>query len=262
MNVVQGAVTAQPSIWRELRGQFFVWFGIVGGAMTIANNWSNFIQVADWVHWVVSHFSAIMHGFWGFLGSLIGIRVPLGLAKILSFILFYGSLTFGAVLMAGKMNPIRYNNVGLKALYYITLFCILMFLCLRFYLSYSTAAATIICIPLVPIIYIASGLMPETEWRTFILIFMVIFLVRGMLYSGINIIIHENNLEKNQDIVIGVCAIIGVMVIFTPMLIAPHKSLNKRLAFLLIGVAIIFGLSEFSKQVEHLKAAATSVETR
>jgi hypothetical protein len=49
--------------------------------------------------------------------------------------------------------------------------------------------------------------------------------------------------------------------IIMPVIFVPTRSLMRRLLFLYIGVAIIFGLSEVSKQVEHLRTVATTVET-
>ena len=46
----------------------------------------------------------------------------------------------------------------------------------------------------------------------------------------------------------------------SPVAIVKTLPLTKRLSFLLIGVALIFGLSEISKQVEHLRTAAANVE--
>jgi hypothetical protein len=43
---------------------------------------------------------------------------------------------------------------------------------------------------------------------------------------------------------------------FAPLLIAPQKALVKRLSYLLIGLAVVYGLNEASKQVERLRAAA------
>ena len=52
------------------------------------------------------------------------------------------------------------------------------------------------------------------------------------------------------------------LVYYLPFLLAPTKELAKRLTFLLIGVAIIFGLSEVSKQVERLSTAAAKIEAQ
>jgi hypothetical protein len=54
---------------------------------------------------------------------------------------------------------------------------------------------------------------------------------------------------------------LAVLIFTFPILFAPSEALVKRLSFLLIGVAVIFGLSEVSKQVERLRTAAATVET-
>jgi hypothetical protein len=65
----------------------------------------------------------------------------------------------------------------------------------------------------------------------------------------------------------GYFASAGLLVIFYIMLLmpasfAPSKPLARHLTFLLIGVAIIFGLSEVSKFAEGLKTAASTIEAR
>jgi hypothetical protein len=44
--VVTGGMYSRWGIMlREIRGQVLVWIGIVGGALTIVNHWSNFITL-------------------------------------------------------------------------------------------------------------------------------------------------------------------------------------------------------------------------
>ena len=88
---------------KQIPGQMLVWFGIVGGALTVVNNWSNFITLADWTHWLVIHFSEIMYRFWNDLANLLGYSVSRGLSLLLSFIFFYICITVGTKLNA-KQN--------------------------------------------------------------------------------------------------------------------------------------------------------------
>jgi hypothetical protein len=48
---------------------------------------------------------------------------------------------------------------------------------------------------------------------------------------------------------------------FGPMFIEGNtKTLTIRLTFIVVGVAVIFGLSEVSKHVERMRSAASTVE--
>jgi hypothetical protein len=91
----------QISLKRELRAQVLIWIGIVGGALSIVNQWSNIITLAGWVNMLVTQFSVTMHNFWSFLGLWINVTVPPEVSKLLSLILFYISLTIGTIFMAG-----------------------------------------------------------------------------------------------------------------------------------------------------------------
>jgi hypothetical protein len=105
-------IEAEVSDWRTLRGEIFIWIGIVGGALTLVNHWSNFITLADWTHWLVGHFSALMHSFWNVIASLAGIKITVDVSKVLTFFLSYLSLTFGTVIMAGyRLNTFHIHII-------------------------------------------------------------------------------------------------------------------------------------------------------
>jgi hypothetical protein len=85
----------------EIRGQVLVWFGIVGGALTIVNFWSNFITLADWMHWIVGHFAYIMHAVWARIGSIVSIKIPEYIEQYLSLLAFYSAIIVGTLLRSG-----------------------------------------------------------------------------------------------------------------------------------------------------------------
>lgn len=49
---------------RTLRTQSFYWFGIGGAVVTLAGNLDAFMLLADWLHWVNLHWSALITWFW------------------------------------------------------------------------------------------------------------------------------------------------------------------------------------------------------
>src|SRR5947209_17941853 len=47
-----------------LRFQILTWSGIVGGAITIFGNLREFLNLADWARWLVTHWSELTHAIW------------------------------------------------------------------------------------------------------------------------------------------------------------------------------------------------------
>jgi hypothetical protein len=101
---VKSAQEATPSDWRIQRGPIFTWIGIVGGALSIVNFWSNFITLADWMHWLVDHFGQITHRFWSFMGALAGIKISLSLARFLTLTSSYVSIVIGSNVDSGRQS--------------------------------------------------------------------------------------------------------------------------------------------------------------
>ncbi len=102
MPVEQDTDRAGISLAREIRGQIFVWVGIVGGALTIVNHWSNFLSLADWTRWLANNWGSLTHEFWSFIGNSLGIHISRSASYVLSFMSFYISLSFGAVVLSGR----------------------------------------------------------------------------------------------------------------------------------------------------------------
>jgi hypothetical protein len=87
----------------------------------------------------------------------------------------------------------------------------------------------------------------------------LLLLMFGLLNDDIiEIILQFFKSDHLYTSFIGVLLTLFVMMfaIYLPSMLAPPEALKKRLIFVLMGVAIIFGLSEFSKQVEKLRTAA------
>src|SRR5271166_1030561 len=79
---------------REIRGQVFVWIGILGALLTIIGHWSNFITLADWVRYPAGRWVELLHLFWSFWGSLI---------------IFYSSFGSGLIYLGKKDRKDRYK---------------------------------------------------------------------------------------------------------------------------------------------------------
>jgi len=89
-------------------------------------------------------------------------------------------------------------------------------------------------------------------------------MIREYIYSASEVI--RNDLPKIRFIngYVSFLVIFGLLFsfglsIFATVILVPANVLIKRLGYLLIGVALIFGLSEVSKLVEHLSTVTTQV---
>jgi hypothetical protein len=76
------------SLSREIRGQIFVWFGIVGISLTIVSKWEEFVHLADAIRWVVSHWTALITRFWQSLAGIFGIQINVSLRACCPSFLF------------------------------------------------------------------------------------------------------------------------------------------------------------------------------
>ena len=264
------------SLSREIRGQIFLWVGIVGGALSIVNHWSNFITLADWMRWIVEHFSAITHEFWRAAASIIGIEVPLQVARALTVTTFYLSLVGGTIIVYGLRRPmlrghflsgldeglgngvgryiIRFTRVALA-----TAAILAASVSVAFWLSpmpVPTAFVYFIRLFFPIIVYAVLFWGQRMEW---LLVLLLAFLfINWPMIIDTGIVLHSAN-----NIAFAMLAMLFYLLIFTiPALAAPTQPLTRRLAFLLLFVAIIFGLSEVSKLAERLHTAASTIEAQ
>jgi len=97
--LIRAAIVAQLSkpalpqapfwqITRTFKYQVLTWVGIVGSAITVFANLQGVLDLADWARELAKHWHEWNHIIWGWVFSLIGIKLPRGLAPVLSFTLF------------------------------------------------------------------------------------------------------------------------------------------------------------------------------
>jgi hypothetical protein len=238
---------------KEIRGQLFTWFGIVGGALTIVNHWSNFITLADWMHVLVQHWAEWLHGFWNLIGSIFGIRVSRQVASGLSITGFFLFITIGTIYRYGRKNfNLKRSDTIHKIMLYISRTLVIIIpIDAVFSIIPENYDNYFISIGIFCIIYLnLNGV--ETLYRLYgsaiylILLFSALPLLKMFLYADSPISIYA-------EIILSICVITSLVL---PIVLAPPRPLIRRITFLLIGVGLILGLSEFSKFVEQLKTAS------
>lgn len=74
---------------------FFSWFGIVGGAITLFSNLETIIKFSDWARYIVSHWREWITIFWKWIFSWIHIDINPSVIPPLTFLLFYLMIAVG-----------------------------------------------------------------------------------------------------------------------------------------------------------------------
>jgi hypothetical protein len=241
------------SVAREIRGQILVWIGIVGGALTIVNYWSNFVILDDSISLFTQYWALMLHRVWLLIGYISNVTIEKDIALTLSLYWFLIVLSAGTIIKAGIRSNIGENtliliigstpigiaiwaesfigNSTLELISYAVLFIL-------------SVTSTILTLNIV----LEGGVSAKlyTYFITWISLNSVLLpLARS----------HPRIAENLTAIMLLPAFVIGAMFV-----ILPNRSFAKRVTFILIGVAIIFGLSEVSKRAGYLRTAATSIE--
>jgi TIR domain len=88
-----------PSTFWQITGVFkynvLTWVGIVGSAITLFANLNGVLNLADWAQVLVAHWHEFTQLFWGWVLSLIKVKVPHEFVPIISFIVFTAMTVIG-----------------------------------------------------------------------------------------------------------------------------------------------------------------------
>ena len=251
---------------KDIRGQFLVWFGIVGGMLTIVNHWSNFITLANWARWIIEHWGNLLYRFWEIAGNLINIHISKDEALSISLAIFSLSLYFGTMIQSkysGEWSDWKYAGKPFSGIRH-NLFIALVLMAYLFLSESNSAtnelhwlginvASLVVALVILLIIYIRIWLraMLMHEKIYVFSVFIIITLIFTPYFSAY---------YRAQENHVWLKWLIWVM--FTPIWFAPLRLMTKRFTFMLIGVALIFGLSEVSNQVQQLRIANTAINTQ
>ena len=105
-DLIRAAIVAQlakplvpQSPFRQITGMFkyqvLIWIGIGGTVITVFAGVSVILDLADWAKELVRHWHEWTQVFWGWVFSLVKIKVPKVLAPIISFTVFTAMLVAG-----------------------------------------------------------------------------------------------------------------------------------------------------------------------
>lgn len=227
---------------RQLQGQLLTWFGIVGGALSLASYWFNFRQPSDWLRRLLEKWETFQHYFWQSLGNLFQVKISIVLSNSISLILFYLFIMIGSIIQSGK---IRYWSLRDQDHYnFLILFNIVLLICLSS-------------------VYIELNYVGDSEYFLYTLMYTIEFfilmlaliegaiaekLISGLFYTVLFLSFSNYFLGifDLYDPIVPSSAMGGALIAIS-LILAPNLALNRKVGFLLLGVAVLLGINEISK---------------
>jgi hypothetical protein len=256
-------------ITRLFKYQTLTWIGIVGSAITLFANLNGVLDLADWAGKIVIHWHEWNQAVWGWMFSLIEIKVPREFVPIISFTAFTAILVLGGNLSARKAREkvgtsnkatITVRRVGsfIVGVLLFPVTCLAVML-LMFGIFAFTMRGDVhdydYIMPLVfggwawifPIIY----LLVVVKERLWVLASSVLFLV--MFGCGLWLPLRHVISENNLSLAASALALFVLLQIcwMAVILFSPLPQLTRRLSFVVLGVLTLVGLSEISKLSLH-----------
>jgi hypothetical protein len=255
---------------KEIRGQALVWFGIVGTALTIISQASKFIELSNWQTSVTERWTAILHSISVFPANedALGISVIMFLTSLavgLAFVEHRANANIRKsylVILIGLFLPISFIVIGvIKDLVVFPIYERVGYPTNAREFADTRVAIGYFIALYVTILFITEGSIKSRAGAaliyvgTIILFFPSIFAIAHIVCRAVGIEIYPNS---KYIIFIIILNVANSFILLLPMIVSPTNDLRKRLIYIWVGVALIFGLSEVSKQVEKLRTASNS----
>jgi hypothetical protein len=100
------AATPSPlwQITKTLQFQIVTWIGILGGSITLFAHLHSIVDLADWAKKLVDHWHEWNQMAWGWVFSLVNLRVPTEFVPLISFIMFTAMVVVGVNLSLSRRN--------------------------------------------------------------------------------------------------------------------------------------------------------------
>jgi hypothetical protein len=237
---------------RGIRGQIFVWTGIVGGALTIVNHWSNFVPLADWMNRFTQYWTSALQGFWFAIGFVLNVTIENDIALPVSLYVFILLLSIGTIINKGIRKNFIENIV------------ILMIgstpigIAIWAEMAIGNSALEIISYAVLFVLSLGStfatlNIVLEGSARAKLYTYSITWLSLNSVLLPL-VYFHPGMAVNRTALMLLPAFVIGAM-----FAILPNRSFSKHVAFILIGAAIILGLSEVSKRAGYFRTAATSM---
>jgi len=273
------ALLAKPAVpasqlWQitsTFKYQLLTWVGIVGSAITLFANLNGVLHLADWAKALVSHWHKWAQMLWGWVFSLINIKVPSELVPTISFTIFALMLVVGNNFsLRTATKPIRSRNTHEVMVKTSALVAgVLLY-------PATTVAATVLVALIWAGLMSVSGRVSSAADET--VFFTVVFslcaigfpivhllyfvkerqlvLITSLLFLCVSVCLllvpfwERYDYTENQGMYIALYSL--ELIVFqvcwmVVVLFSPLQHLARRLGFVVLGMLTLIGLSEISK---------------
>ncbi len=281
--LIRGAIVAllakpkvEASGWwistRILRSEFLTWAALVCSAVTIFSALQSVLQLSAMARWVTEHWHAWTIMLWEIALGWTGIKVPAVIAPLLSFFVFALVMAIGVRLRQGPpvlrwRQPRREDVLEWAAT---SSFMLSLFLGVAYVLFWEVLTFSHF-IPLLVIIgfngvselFFEQDLFGTADDYLFLALFIALALVLvgpRLLFPDISYATSQTPDAKSaRDLLVSINPFFSIFV-FCPFImtrIAPVRGLAKRLAFSVIGVALLAGLNKVAVHTADIRAFFT-----
>ncbi len=239
---------------RELGGQALMIAGVLGGALTIVDFWLPSVSSAAWLQWIAHRYSAGMKAAFSLVFSPLAIGISKEGYDTLSFLLFYGCLTVGAILIenkSGSLAPKLYKLGQIFIVAYIiwpVMFLVSFALGLLAFADKSYSIIMFLCAIALCHLFINNLVRVDAETLGLLLLLFICNLealnkIRDVIF-GVHFAVGNSYKRALIEIVL---TLLIVMILFFPAVLAPRNVFRKGLGFLIIGAITTFGISAISQ---------------
>jgi hypothetical protein len=279
-DLIRAAIVAQlakPSVsqspFRQITSTFkyqvLTWVGIVGSALTLFANLNGVLDMADWARELVDHWRDWSQVFWGWAFSLFRFKVPKEVTPVISFAVFAMVLVVGVNLSyrrATKKSGRTHSAMPIKRKLWVFIGGVVVIF-IWDVLVFTNVLVTYLGVPpshtllfiLLPRCLMMTYLLLTVKERRWVLVASLLLIGMGEVLLMIPLhlgLADERDLSfpllLSDSALFEVCWL--AVILFTPL-----QQLTNRLAFVVLGVLLLIGLSEISKLNLHQYLQPTKV---
>jgi TIR domain len=293
-DLIRAAVVAQlekPTVpqspfWRitsTFKYQVLTWVGIVGTSITLFGNLKGILDLADWARELVDHWHGWTQMFWGWVFSLIEVKVPKEFVPILSFTVFAIILVVGVNLSVWRGRKAVPSQESTKVMTKVAIFSAGVLLYAAGILMLATATVVsswllninvdrelvnvyvnidrdpvavifglaawvwAIFFPAVYLLYFVK----ERSWVV-VASLLFLFMAGCLLFAPFVQFFMPDGIESGDVLLtLRLVAISGAALLqlcwMAVILLSPVRQLTRRLGFVVLGVLTLVAFSEISK---------------
>jgi hypothetical protein len=285
LSQIRGAVVAQltkpashaPHWWlatRDVRYVGLQWFGIGGAAITLFAGLRSLVTMTAWANWFATHWQQWNTAFWHYILSFFHLGIGHDAASILTFYVFIAAIAASARKESVEATARGENTSGLwrsgvgsmigavalNVALVFGIFMVVFFLSggayfretlARVAAAFDTDKGTIESLMVFAIIIVATAVLlilhPKLRKNGIVAngIYLICFSAILIIKVAVPLARPETDIENG--VVAGLLVLLVGVMPLALLLTAHIRAVNRRLVFLLIGLAALIGLNEASR---------------